>query len=509
MVCGGMIMSGESFALEVKKLHKRFAGVHALKGVNFQLKPGEVHALVGENGAGKSTLMKCIFGVEIPNEGEVLIEGKTVKISRSSDALEKGIAMIHQELNPVPYRTVAENIYLGLYPTKYLPFIVDHKKMNEDSKKLFDTLGIDINPKSLVVDLSVSQIQMLEIAKATRSHAKVIIMDEPTSSLTDNEVAHLFKIIKKLKSDNVAVVYISHKMEEIKTICDAVTIMRDGEYIGRWDIAELTIDDIIAKMVGRKLDNRFPPKNYEKGRDTILEVKNFTSYEASSFKDVSFDLKKGEILGVGGLVGAQRTELMESVFGLRPHKGDIIINGEKKSIHSSIDAIKHHFALLTEERRVTGILGCLSIEENMLVASYPRFSVGKMFINEKRNLHITKEYIQKLNIKTPSTKTLIQNLSGGNQQKVLIARWLLTLPDILILDEPTRGIDVGAKYEVYSLMYELAREGKAIIMISSEMPELMGVSDRIMVMSNGHLAGMLEKEQFSQEKIMDLATSCF
>ncbi len=450
-------MSENSFALEVKKLHKRFAGVHALKGVDFQLKAGEVHALVGENGAGKSTLMKCIFGIEIPSSGHIYQNGKELKINNSSDALESGIAMIHQELHPVPYRTVAENIYLGLYPHKKLslfgkdinlPFVVDHKKMNADSKALFESIGMNINPKELVVNLSVSQIQMLELAKAIRSNAKIIIMDEPTSSLTDNEVAHLFKIIKQLKGQGVAIVYISHKMEEIKKICDVVTVMRDGEYIGKWDIENITIDEIISKMVGRQLDNRFPHKNYECGHEKIMEVKNMTSYNPHSFKDISFELRKGEILGIGGLVGAQRTELMESIFGLRAYKGDIIIHGDKKRIHSSIDAIKSHLALLTEERRVTGILGCLSVEHNMLLASYPRFSFGRMIINQKRNLATTKEYIDKLNIKTPTSKTFIQNLSGGNQQKVLIARWLLTLPDILILDEPTRGIDVGAKYEV-------------------------------------------------------------
>ncbi len=499
----------EKFALEVKELHKRFAGVHALKGVQFRLKAGEVHALVGENGAGKSTLMKCIFGVETPSEGEILQDNEVIKISSSRDALARGITMIHQELHPVPYRTVAENIYLGRYPTKFLPFIVDHAKMNEDSRKLFETLGIKMDPKSLVVHLSVSQIQMMEIAKAISYKAKIIIMDEPTSSLTDTEVAHLFGMIRKLKSNGVAIVYISHKMEEIKTICDAVTIMRDGEYIGRWDLDELTIDDIISKMVGRKLDNRFPPKNYTRGDEVIMKVANLTSTNTSSFKDISFELRKGEILGIGGLVGAQRTELMESIFGLRTVKGDITINNKKRNIKSSIEAIDAHLALLTEERRVTGILGCLSIEHNMLIASYPKLAYKGLFINDKKDFDITNDYIKKLNIKTPNARAIIQNLSGGNQQKVLIARWLLTYPDILILDEPTRGIDVGAKYEVYSLMYELAKEGKGIIMISSEMPELMGISDRIMVMSNGRLGGILEKDEFNQETIMDLATSCF
>ncbi|SFB70379.1 monosaccharide ABC transporter ATP-binding protein, CUT2 family (TC 3.A.1.2.-) [Brevinema andersonii] len=495
------------YALEVQDLYKSFPGVQALKGIQFQLGLSEVHALVGENGAGKSTLMKCLFGIEQPDSGDIFIDGSKMQFKNSSEALAAGISMIHQELHPIPYRTVAENIWLGRYPTHFLPGVVDENKMNVDTQKLFDFLNISINPKTLVANLSVSQIQMMEIAKAISYKAKIIFMDEPTSSLTDNEVIQLFKMIRSLKQQGVSIVYVSHKMEEIKEICDAVTIMRDGEYIGRWNIDELSIDEIISKMVGRQLGNRFPEKTYQPQKEPIMHIKDFESRIPNSFKKLSFVLNKGEILGIGGLVGAQRTELIESIFGLRPAKGEIIIKGEKKSINNSIDAINSGLALLTEERRTTGILGCLSIEHNVMIASYPKLSFKGFITNNKKNLDATNNYINKLNIKTPHAKSLIANLSGGNQQKALIARWLLTDPDILILDEPTRGIDVGAKYEVYNLMYALAAEGKSIIMISSEMPELMGVSDRIMVMSNGFISGIIEKEEFDQEKIMALATA--
>ena len=502
---GGNNMS-EVLSLEVKSLHKSFPGVHALKGVNFQLAIAEVHALIGENGAGKSTLMKCLFGIEQPDEGEIFIDGNKVSFKNSKEALDMGIAMIHQELNPIPYRSVAENIWLGRYPTKGLSFIVDHQKMYQDTQKLFDSLNIDLDPKALVYTLSVSQIQMLEIAKAISSNAKIIFMDEPTSSLTDNEVSHLFKMIRNLKNHGVAVVYVSHKMEEIKEICDAVTIMRDGEYIGRWGIEELSIDEIIAKIVGRKLSNRFPNKTYTPQNEIVMKIKDYTSSNEKSFKGVNFDLKKGEILGIGGLVGAQRTELVESIFGLRTAQGTISIHGEEKTINTPLDAKNNKIALLTEERRATGIVSCLSVEHNVLLASYPKLAYNQFFINDKKNRGIAKEYIQKLNVKTSSSSTLIGTLSGGNQQKALIARWLLTDPDILILDEPTRGIDVGSKLEIYELMYQLAMNGKSIIMISSELPELIGISDRIMVMSNGFVSGILEPKDFNQEKIMTLAT---
>lgn len=496
-----------TYTLEVKDLHKSFPGVHALKGIQFHLKPAEVHALVGENGAGKSTMMKCLFGIYDPSSGEVFIDGEKVRFKNSREALDYGIAMIHQELNPVPYRTVAENIWLGRYPTKILPGMVDHKKMNEDTQKLFDTLDIKISPTALVATLSVSQIQMMEIAKAISYKAKIVFMDEPTSSLTETEVKQLFRMIRTLKEQNVAVVYVSHKMNEIKAICDAVTILRDGEYIGRWDIDQLTIEEIIGKMVGRQLENLYPPKNYTPGSEVIMEVKNFTSRVPNSFQNVNFQVRKGEILGVGGLVGAQRTELMESIFGLRPAKGEVSIHGKSYKITSPIQAKESGLALLTEERRTTGIIGCLNLEDNTMVTSYKKYSTKNFLINARQNYEITKNYVERLKVKTPGTKTLIQNLSGGNQQKVLLGRWLLTEPEVLILDEPTRGIDVGAKYEVYQLMYDLAKEGKAVIMISSEMPELIGVSDRIMVMSNGRLSGIVEKADFNQEKIMTLATA--
>ncbi len=493
--------------LEIKNICKSFPGVQALDNVNFQLRLGEVHALVGENGAGKSTLMKCVFGVESPDSGDILIDGVKMHFhGNTKDGLDNGIAMIHQELNPIPDMTVGENIFLGRYPTKHSPFIVDHKKMYQETEELFKSLNMDIDPRKKVSQLSVSQIQMLEIAKAVSSKAKIIFMDEPTSSLTDNEVVHLFKIVKQLTKIGVAVVYVSHKMEEIKEICDRITILRDGKYIGQWDVAELSIDDIIAKMVGRQLDNRFPEKTYKVQDEVIMQVRDFTSSVPSSFKGVNFDLKKGEILGVGGLVGAQRTELMESIFGLRPSTGEITIHGKKVDIKSPIDAKKAKMALLTEERRSSGIVSCLSVETNIMLASYPKFAKFGSITEDHVNEKIAEDYRQKLNVKTATIKTAIGTLSGGNQQKALIARWLLTEPDVLILDEPTRGIDVGAKFEIYQLMYQLAEAGKSIIMISSEMPELIGVSDRVMVMSNGFLSGILNSDEFDQERIMSLAT---
>ncbi|MGL4676590.1 MAG: sugar ABC transporter ATP-binding protein [Brevinema sp.] len=494
----------EILSLEVKNIYKSFPGVKALEAVNFQLKSGEVHALVGENGAGKSTLMKCIFGIEHPDSGQIFIDGVLVVINNSKEALDYGISMIHQELHPIPAMTVAENIWLGRYPVKGM--LVDHKKLYQDTEKLLTSLNMDIDARKQVSQLSVSQVQMLEIAKAVSSKAKIIFMDEPTSSLTDNEVIHLFNIIRQLKEFGVSVVYVSHKMEEIKEICDSLTILRDGKYIGSWSTEELPIDQIIAKMVGRQLDNRFPEKKYQAQEQIIMQVRNYISLVPNSFQGINFDLRQGEILGVGGLVGAQRTELIESIFGLRPAQGEIIIYGKVVDIRSPIDAKKSKIALLTEDRRTSGIVSCLSVESNILLASYPKFAKFEQITNQKINENIATEYTAKLNVKTASIKTLIGTLSGGNQQKALIARWLLTEPDILILDEPTRGIDVGAKYEVYQLMYQLAELGKAIIMISSEMPELIGVSDRIMVMSNGFLSGVLTQEEFNQEKIISLAT---
>jgi methyl-galactoside transport system ATP-binding protein len=495
------------YLLEMNGISKKFPGVKALDDVTLKVRPGTVHSLMGENGAGKSTLMKCLFGIYQPDAGEIILNGNKVNIINSKDALELGISMIHQELHPVPHRNVMENLWLGRFPTKRLgPFhFVDHKKMLTETKKLLSDLDMDIDPKTLVGHLSVSKVQSIEIAKAVSNNAQVIVMDEPTSSLTGNEVQQLFKIIADLKRRGVAIIYISHKMEEILRISDEVTIMRDGRRIGTWPASELTTDLIISRMVGRDLTQRFPERGNVPG-EVLLRVEGLSSTNARSFQNVSFDLRAGEILGVGGLVGAQRTEVIEALFGLRSiASGTITKRGKKIRISSPSDAKSHGMALLTEERRVTGIFPVLSVLENTVIANQGFYQNRFKLLNERRRLQAAAESVEKLRVKTPSVKTLINNLSGGNQQKVLLARWLLTDPEILLLDEPTRGIDVGAKYEIYTLIAELAKQGKGIIMISSEMPELLGMSDRIMVMREGCLSGIVEGSMATEEEIMRLA----
>ena len=499
-------MNENPTVLEMVGISKDFPGVKALDNVSLKIRPGTVHALMGENGAGKSTLMKCLFGIYKQDSGDIFINGVKVDLKNPKAALDLGVSMIHQELHPVPYRNVMENLWLGRFPLKkFGPLkLVDHKKMYDDSKKIFDDLGMDLDPRTIVGKLSVSKVQSIEIAKATSYNSKIIIMDEPTSSLTENEVEHLFRIIRSLKDRGVAIIYISHKMEEILKIADEVTIMRDGRTVGTWPSSELTTDIIISKMVGRDLTHRFPERSNVPG-ETSLRVENLTSINPKSFKDISFELKKGEILGIGGLVGAQRTELVEAIFGLRAVKsGKIFINGKEVKINSPVDAIKNKIALLTEERRATGIFPMLSVLENLVIANVKRY-IRFMLLNDKKRKDDSDKSVEMLRIKTPSVKTLIMNLSGGNQQKVLLARWLLTEPQILMLDEPTRGIDVGAKFEIHTIIADLAKEGKSILIISSEMPELLGMSDRIMVMCEGRLSGILNGKEATQEEIMRLA----
>jgi len=500
-------MADTQYILEMNGISKGFPGVQALDDVTVKVRPGTVHALMGENGAGKSTLMKCLFGIYSVDQGEIILDGRSIVLNDSRQALDLGISMIHQELLSVPCRSVMENLWLGRFPLMGMgPFkFVNHRKMAADTKKLFSDLRMKVDPKRWVRDLSVSQAQSIEIAKAVSYNAKVIIMDEPTSSLTEHEVAHLFEIIRGLRAQGVAIIYISHKLEEILAISDDVSIMRDGRSIGTYPASELTTDIIINRMVGRDLTNRFPPRANVPG-DVVMEVEHFTSAESKSFRDVSFNLRKGEILGVGGLVGARRTELIESIFGLRPVESGVIrINGRPEKIGHPIRAKRLKLALLTEERRATGIIPMLSVKDNMLIANmkkYLRFGL----LSEKLGSADAQRSIELLRVKTPSENSPIRDLSGGNQQKVLFAKWLLTEPDILILDEPTRGIDVGAKYEIYTIIADLAQRGKSIIMISSEMPELLGMSDRIMVMCEGRMTGILEGAAATQEKIMTLAT---
>jgi methyl-galactoside transport system ATP-binding protein len=491
------------YLLEMREITKEFPGVKALNSVTLQVRPGTVHALMGENGAGKSTLMKCLFGIYTPDAGEMLLNGRKLELKSSKDALNQGISMIHQELHPVPHRSVAENVWLGRFPTKGI--LVDHKKMMRDTEALFHNLNMDINPKALVGSLSVSKVQSIEIAKAVSFNAKVIVMDEPTSSLTGNEVEQLFRIIRDLRSRGVSIIYISHKMEEILRISDEVTIMRDGAKIGTWPAAQLTTDLIISRMVGRDLSQRFPPRSNVPG-GTLMKLEGLTSANPMSFKDVSFELKRGEILGIGGLVGSQRTELVEAIFGLRAlASGRIQLNGKIIKINSPVDAIRHKIALLTEERRSTGIFPVLSIYENTVISNLGRYQRPHLLLDKGRMKADVESSIQRLRVKTPSSSQLIKNLSGGNQQKVLLARWLLTEPDILLLDEPTRGIDVGAKYEIYTIIADLAKQGKSVIMISSEMPELLGMSDRVLVMNEGRLSGIVDGKTATEQEVMRLA----
>ena len=496
------------YVLEMQGVSKSFPGVKALDNVSLKVRPGTVHALMGENGAGKSTLMKCLFGIYHMDEGEVLLNGAKTEVINPDDALHKGLAMVHQELQPIPERSIAENIFCGRYLTKkYGPLqVVDHKAMYDEAARLLKEVHMEYDPKAKLGTLSISQMQSVEIAKAVSMDAKVVIMDEPTSSLTETEVEALFRIINDLRDKGVAIIYISHKMDEILRISDEVTIMRDGQYVGTWESKEMTTDMIIAKMVGRELTNIYPPRDNEPG-EVILEVKNLTSILPKSFKNVDLTLRRGEILGLGGLVGAQRTELMEAIFGMRhTSSGEIIYKGEPFKLKRPQDAINHGIGLITEDRRGTGIFGVLSVADNVAIASINQYIDAGFVLNTKKIDKLVKENIDKLSIKTPSGKTLIQSLSGGNQQKVIVSRWLANDPDILIMDEPTRGIDVGAKYEIYQIMINLAKAGKAIVMISSEMAELIGMSDRIAIMCNGKLTGELSGSEATQEKIMYYAT---
>ena len=486
--------------LEMLDITKEFPGVKALDGVHLQVRPGSVHALMGENGAGKSTLMKCLFGIYHKDGGKILYMGEKVNFNDPKHALDHGISMVHQELNQVLQRSVMENIWLGRFPTK--SGFVDHKKMYEETKKIFDDLGIDVDPKMKIGDLSVSQRQMIEIGKAVSYNSKIIIFDEPTSSLTEREVDHLFEIINKLRDRGLGMVYISHKMDEIFKIADDITVMRDGCWVYTGKTSEMTFDQIISLMVGRTMENRFPEKTNHPTEKVVLKVEHLTGTYQPTVIDASFELHEGEILGISGLVGARRTELVETIFGLRKREsGRIIYKGEEITINNPVQAIKHGFALLTEERRLTGIFSDLSVYFNSIIShlsAYCKFG----FTNDRKMAKDTKWVIDSMQVKTPSQKTAIGNLSGGNQQKVIIGRWLLNEPEVLMMDEPTRGIDVGAKFEIYKLMNDLASKGKAIIFISSEMPELLGVADRILVMSNGRIAGVVDADATDQEEIM-------
>ncbi|MFQ2607281.1 galactose/methyl galactoside ABC transporter ATP-binding protein MglA [Aeromonas caviae] len=490
--------------LEMIDVSKSFPGVKALDNVNLRVRPHSVHALMGENGAGKSTLLKCLFGIYEKDQGKIFFKGQEINFTSSKEALENGVSMVHQELNLVLQRTVMDNMWLGRYPTKGL--FVDHGKMYQDTKHIFEELDIDIDPRVKVGTLSVSEMQMIEIAKAFSYDAKIVIMDEPTSSLTEKEVNHLFKIINKLKEKGCGIVYISHKMEEIFQLCDEITILRDGQWVATQPLKGMTMDQIIGMMVGRELTQRFPEKTNQP-KEVILEVEHLTAKNQPSIKDVTFNLHKGEILGIAGLVGAKRTDIVETLFGIRDRsEGTIKLHGKEVANHNAHEAIQNGFALVTEERRSTGIYSRLDIAFNSLIANMDNYKGSMGLLSDNKMKSDTQWVIDSMRVKTPTQQTQIGSLSGGNQQKVIIGRWLLTQPEILMLDEPTRGIDVGAKFEIYQLILELAKKDKGIVIISSEMPELLGITDRIMVMSNGRVAGIVNTKETDQSEILRLAS---
>ncbi len=486
--------------LQMTDICKEFPGVKALDHVSLTVKRGTVHALMGENGAGKSTLMKCLFGMYAKNSGQIFLEGKEINFKNSKEALENGVAMVHQELNQALKRNVMDNLWLGRYP-KIAGVMVNEKKIYDDTKAVFKELGIDVDPKRIMSTMPVSQRQMVEIAKAVSYNSKVIVFDEPTSSLTEQEVEHLFEIINMLRDRGCGIIYISHKMAEILRISDEVTIMRDGQYVATRPSSELTTDEIIRLMVGRELTNQFPPKTNTPG-EIALEVENLTA-QYSLLKDVSFHVRKGEIVGLAGLDGSGRTETLENIFGIATrHSGTIKLYGKEVKNRNARESIKNGFAMLTEERRATGIFGILNIRENTVISSLKKHLRMGFWLDEKSMKKDTQWSIDAMHTKTPTQETKIRSLSGGNQQKVILGRWLLTEPEVLLLDEPTRGIDVGAKYEIYQLIIDLANKGKCVIVVSSEMPELLGICDRILVMSGGRLAGEVNASETTQEEIM-------
>ncbi len=489
--------------LQMTDICKTFPGVKALDKVSLTVHRGTVHALMGENGAGKSTLMKCLFGMYAKDSGTITLEGREINFKNSREALDHGVAMVHQELNQALKRSVMDNIWLGRYPTLG-GIMVNERKMYQDTVAVFQELGIDIDPHRIMSTMPVSQRQMVEIAKAVSYHSKVIVFDEPTSSLTEEEVEHLFRIINMLRDRGVGIIYISHKMAEIKRISDYITIMRDGQWIATRPAAELEMNDIIRLMVGRELTNQFPPKTNHPG-DVYLKVENITGLH-NHLRDVSLEARRGEILGLAGLDSSGRTETLESIFGIRARKsGSITLGGKPCRNRSARESIKNGFALLTEERRATGIFSILDIKENTVISSLKKHRKAGIYLSNRSMRKDTQWSIDAMHTKTPSQSTKIRSLSGGNQQKVILGRWLLTNPEVLLLDEPTRGIDVGAKYEIYQLILDLANQGKTVIMVSSEMPELLGVCDRIVVMSGGRVAGEVDARSTTQEEIMRLA----
>ncbi|MGM9950267.1 MAG: sugar ABC transporter ATP-binding protein [Lysinibacillus sp.] len=489
--------------IRMSGISKAFSGNVVLNNVEFELHDGEIHALMGENGAGKSTLMKILSGIYEKDAGSVMVDGQEMEFKSPKDSEAHGIAVIHQELNILPDLSVAENLFLGKEKTYGLFGILRKKEMHEEAKELLSKLGLQIDPRTRAGDLSVGKQQIIEIAKAIASDAKYIIMDEPTAALTDREIETLFKTVRELKAKGISFVYISHRMEEIFSICDRITILRDGTYVGVRDIPKTTFDEIVAMMVGRELGERFPSRKAVIG-EVKLQVNNLSAEGA--FEDVSFMVRKGEILGVAGLMGAGRTEVAQTLFGYRKATGgEILIDGKPVKIHSPIDAMKHKIGFVSEDRKTEGLILDFSVRDNIMLANLDKGSKGSVILPKLENKMVAK-YIEQLRIRTASATQSAKSLSGGNQQKIVIAKWLGTDPQILILDEPTRGVDIGAKKEIYQIMNNLAEAGVSILMISSELPEVIGMADRVLVMQEGKVTGTLMKKDMTQEKIMHYAT---
>ncbi len=491
--------------VSMKGIDKRFPGVHALNQCQFELRAGEVHALVGENGAGKSTLVKILTGVYTKDAGQIIYKGQGIDIPNPKTAQEYGINIIHQEFNLIPHLTIAQNIFIGRESRKWLRFILDDKEINRKTKELLDMINIDLDPETKVSDLSVAKQQMVEIAKALSFNSSVLIMDEPTAALADSEIEDLFAIIRRLRDDGVGIIYISHRLEELRMIADRVTVMRDGNYIGTMEMKDVTIDEIIKMMVGREIYETSGQKADESSHELMLEVRGLN--RGKILEDINFYVKKGEIVGFAGLMGAGRTEVARAIFGADPiDSGEIYVRGQKVSIKSPKDAIRHGIGYLSEDRKRYGVALNLDVETNIVLAKFEAFTRLFGWVDREKTKAQAKQRVDELQIRTPSLNQKVKYLSGGNQQKVVLGKSLLIEPKVLVLDEPTRGIDVGAKFEIYKIMNQLVREGVIVIMISSELEEILGMSDRILVMSEGKICVELEASEATQEKIMRAST---
>ena len=491
------------YILSIHGMSKSFGRNKVLNHIDLNVKPGSIMGLMGENGAGKSTMMKCLFGTYQKDEGTIVLDGKEVNFSGPKDALENGVAMVHQELNQCLERNVIDNLFLGRYPKNSLG-VVDEGRMKKEASDLFRKLGITVNLTQPMKKMSVSKRQMCEIAKAISYNSKVIVLDEPTSSLTAPEVAKLFKMMRQLKDQGISLIYISHKMDEIFEICDQISVLRDGSLVMTKDSKDTNMNELISAMVGRSLDNRFPPVDNTPG-ETILSVQNLSTKYAPKLQNISFDVKKGEIFGLYGLVGAGRTELLETIFGMRTRAaGNVIYDGKMMNFASPKDAMNHGFALITEERKANGLFLKADITFNTTIANMNHYKSG-LALSHDDMVRATAEEIKVMHTKSMGPDDMIANLSGGNQQKVIFGKWLERSPNIFMMDDPTRGIDVGAKYEIYELIINMAKQGKTIIVVSSEMPEILGITNRIGVMSNGHLAGIVNTKETNQEELLKLS----